>query len=264
MPDGELIKPAIAESSLPASLEDAVGLALKSHPSLQAAQYTSQYTEYDMKAEKAPLYPTVEGELSYMKEEKRDLIGGEVEDGRAVINLNWAFETGGAQLARIKQKKFAHAEAQARLREAQKRVELGARLAWSEYQTALEQFGNQQQRIDLNTKLFDTYKVQFEGTKISLLQLMQGDNQLFTTGLERMNGEYRLLAAKHALLASVGQLQQSLNLVTLAEAAPATPAQIEPAAGEADLAAEAAAIEPSSGKTSQDCNQAECGLLTQP
>ncbi len=270
LPDGELTKPALDEGALPASVEDAVGAALKSHPSLQAAQYTTQSAAYDMKAEKGPLYPSLEGEVSYMKEEKRDLIGGEIEDGRAVVNLNWAFETGGGQIARIRQKKFAHAEAMANEREAQKRVELGARLAWSEYETALEQTKNQQQRADLNTKLFDTYKVQFEGTKISLLQLMQGDNQLFTTGLEKMNGEYRLLAAKHAVLASIGRLQQSLNLVTVAEAAPPAASTIEPAAGgEAEpehddtAAAAAAAIEPSIGEA-PSCNQAECGLLTQP
>ncbi len=268
-PDGEMAKPVEVAGVVPATLEDALGAALKMHPSLQAAAYSSESAAYDVKAEKAPLYPSLEGELSYLKEEKRDLIGGEIEDGRAVVNLNWAFETGGAQLARIREKKAIHSQAVSAAREAQKRVELGVRLAWSEYQTALEQVKNQQQRVDLNNKLFDTYKVQFEGTKISLLQLMQGDNQLFTTGLEKINGEYRLLIAQHALLSSIGQLQQSLGITSVASADQAA-FDIEPAAGEAasnlePTAGEAAAIEPSAGqRAGEPCAQAECGLLTQP
>jgi outer membrane protein, adhesin transport system len=263
----ELTKPVLDETMLPGSLEDALGAALKMHPSLQAAAYSAESAAYDMEAEKAPLYPSLEGELSYMKEEKRDLIGGEIEDGRAVVNLNWMFETGGGQIARIREKKYTHARALSAARETQKQVELGTRLAWSEYQTALEQVANQSQRQELNAKLFDTYKVQFEGAKISLLQLMQGDNQLFTTHLEKINGEYRLLAAKYALLGSMGRLQQAMDLTTLAEAESSgneSVPDIEPAAGETDEsgAEAAAAIEPSAGQ--EACNQAECGLLTQP
>ena len=229
---------------MPATLEEAIELARKQHPLVQGAAYTSQSAAYDVEAEKAPLMPEVEGELSYMKEEKRDLIGGEIEDGRAVINMNWAFETGGGQIARIKRKKFAHAEALSRVREAEKQVELGVRLAWSEYQTAQEQIANQELRQELNAKLFDTYEIQFEGGKISLLQLMQGDNQLFTTCLEKINGKYRLLIAEYALLSSMGRLQEALNLGTVVAAA-SVEAAVEPAAG-------------------TECTDGQCALLTQP
>ena len=242
--DGELSVPAVPEEFMPATLEEAIELARKQHPLVQGAAYTSQSAAYDVEAEKAPLMPEVEGELSYMKEEKRDLIGGEIEDGRAVINMNWAFETGGGQIARIKRKKFAHAEALSRVREAEKQVELGVRLAWSEYQTAQEQIANQELRQELNAKLFDTYEIQFEGGKISLLQLMQGDNQLFTTCLEKINGKYRLLIAEYALLSSMGRLQEALNLGTVVAAA-SVEAAVEPAAG-------------------TECTDGQCALLSQP
>lgn len=247
-PEGELSVPNIQEDMIPPTLEEAIDVARKQHPMVQAAAYTSQSMAYDIEAAKAPLMPEVEGELSYMKEEKRDLIGGEVEDGRALVNLNWNFETGGGQLARIKRKKFEHAEAMSRVREAERQVELGVRLAWSEYETAKEQIANQELRGELNTKLFDTYEVQFEGGKISLLQLMQGDNQLFTTGLEKTNGKYRLLTAQYALLASMGRLQETLGLGQVVAAAPESvpvEANIAPAAGD-------------------ECTEGNCALMTQP
>ena len=182
-----------------------------------AARRALSASAFDIQAEKAPLYPSIDGDVSYLVEEKRDLIGGELEDGRAVVNMNWQFETGGAQLARIKKKKYEHAQAKARAQEMERQVELGVRLAYSEYMTAQKQVANQNKRRELNEKLFSTYKVQFEGGKISPLQLMQGENQLFTTGLEQMNGQYRLLAAQYAILASMGRLQETLGVAELAE-----------------------------------------------
>ncbi len=225
LPDGKLDRPLIPTELIPLDVNAAIERAAKEHPSIKAAEYTTKSATHDVAAEKAPLYPEVEGELSYLTEEKRDLIGGELEDGRAVVHMNWDFETGGAQLARIAKKKQERAEALSRLNETQRQVELGVRLAWSEYEAAKEQVGHQEKRRQLNEKLFDTYKVQFEGAKISLLQLMQGDNQLFTTGLEKLNGQYRLLSSQYAMLSSMGQLQQSLNLVSAV--APAEPADKE-------------------------------------
>jgi adhesin transport system outer membrane protein len=235
LPEGKLERPVVRVEMIPPTVEEAVAAARKYHPTLHAAQYTSKSAAYDVAAEKAPLYPTLEGELSYLTEEKRDLIGGELEDGRAVVHLSWDYETGGAQLARIKRKKFEHAEALSRVHETERQVELGVRLAWSEYKSARDQTENQNKRQSLNKKLFDTYKAQFEGTKISLLQLMQGDNQLFTTGLEKLNGQYRLLASEYAILSSMGRLQQSLNLASVSPApiaaAPVIPVAVEPQAG---------------------------------
>lgn len=220
-PDTSLALPVLAAGQLPSDLDSAVALARGNHPGIKAAEQSSISMTHDAKAEKGVLYPTVEGELSYMTEDKRDLIGGEIEDGRAVVHANWAFDTGGAQLARIKKKNYQQAEALSRLREVEKQIELGVRLAWSEYSAAQEQTQNQAKRRELNEKLFETYKVQFEGAKISLLQLMQGDNLLFTTGLEKMNGEYRLLTAQYALLSSMGKVRDSVGSV----------AGVQPAAG---------------------------------
>lgn len=222
VPGNSLVRPVLAQDILPGDIEGALSWARDHHPAIKAAYHSSQSSAHDAKAEKGSLYPTVEGELSYMAEDKKDLIGGEIEDGRAVIHANWGFDTGGAQLARISKKKYEHAEALSRLRETEKQIDLGVRLAWSEHQAAVEQAKNQQKRRELNEKLFATYKIQFEGAKISLLQLMQGDNQLFTTGLEKMNGEYRALASQYALLSSMGKIRESVLAVP----------SVEPAAGE--------------------------------
>lgn len=218
VPAGELVMPSPRAELILESADEAVAYAKANHPALQSASLMTRSAAFDAKAEKGTLYPDVDGEISYLESEKDDVIGGEVTDGRAVVRLNWELETGGAQLARIEQKKLKEKETASRAQEMERQIERTIRLAYSEYKTALAQADTQERRLSLNEKLFETYNVQFEGARITLLQLMQSDNQLFTAQLEKMNGKFRLLAARYAILAGIGRLKESLN-TSMAQAA---------------------------------------------
>jgi adhesin transport system outer membrane protein len=126
--------------------------------------------------------------------------------------MSWNFSTGGEQFARIRRSKYSHKEAQSRQREIQRQIEQNVKLSYNEYNTSARQLELLKQRQDLNEKLFATYQSQFEGARVNLLQLMQAHNQLFNTNLESVNGHYRYLAAQYGVLASMGQLQNALNV----------------------------------------------------
>ncbi len=211
MPEGEFAAAFPEESSFPADAEEAAAFAKENHPGVKAALLAARSAGYDAQAQKGALHPDLDGELSYMQEEKDDVIGGETTDGRALLRLNWNFETGGAELARIAQKKYRKREAEARLRELQGQTGRGVRLAYAEKETAAQQMKILTEREALNEKLFATYGIQFEGARIRLLQLMQADNQLFTTRLEKMNAEYRALAAGYGILAGMGRLREAMG-----------------------------------------------------
>ncbi len=228
MPGADMDRPVPRLDFIPAASDEAVIYAQSYHPALLSAQMDSVALEHDIDAEKAILFPDLDGELSYLKSDKDDIIGGEIVDAKAVFRLNWSFSTGGAELARIRRKKLEHEEAKAQAREIQRQIEREIRLAYSEQKTAVHQYDLLKKRMALNEKLFETYEAQFEGARISQLQLMQADNQLFNTRLERMNGEYRLLAAQYATLASIGRLQESLSIVP--DVKPKIPPKITPPA----------------------------------
>lgn len=219
LPDESMSPPKPKIDFIPAEMTVALSYAKDHHPSLKSAIYNSKAKSSEIQAERAGLYPDVKGELSYLKSDKEDLLGGELVDSRAVVRMNWDFETGGAQLAKIRKKKYEHYEAQSRMREIERALENQLRLAYADLETAQERLVHQRNRVDLNTKLFDTYQVQFEGARITLLQLMQADNQLFNTKLEKLNGEYAVLASQYNVLANMGRLQESL-ILSSAEAQP--------------------------------------------
>lgn len=196
---------------IPESAEAAASLARDSHPMLRSAFYEAQAAEKSAAAEKGTLYPDVNGEMSYLKTDRDDVIGGEAQDARAVLRMNWDLETGGGQLARIRQQKQHRIEAQSRVQELERTVERDVRRAYAEYQTARSQVVIQDRRVALNSRLFETYKTKFEGARITLLQLMQSDNQLLIARLEKTNAENRALLAQYGILAAMGRLQEALN-----------------------------------------------------
>ena len=190
----------------------AIAKAKAEHPAVISSKLQAEASSYEVDAEKGTLYPDVNGELSYLQSQKDEVIGGDVTDARALVRMSWNFSTGGEQFARIRRSKYSHKEAQSRMQEIQRQIEQNVKLAYNEYNTSARQLELLGQRQELNEKLFATYQSQFEGARVNLLQLMQAHNQLFNTNLESVNGHYRYLAAQYGVLASMGQLQNAMNV----------------------------------------------------
>jgi adhesin transport system outer membrane protein len=211
MPQGGLVKPALNNSDIPLDVNDAVEIARQNHPLMKANQKSLEAAESDIGAEKAGIYPEVDGELSYLKRDQKEDIGGEVVDGRALIKMSWDFETGGAYKARTRRSKAQYSEILSKNQETKLQIEGDLRRAYSEYETAKKQMDLIKKRETVTKELFEAYTTQFEGARVRLLQLMQAENQLFNAQLESITSEYRYYLAHYAILASAGELLQFVD-----------------------------------------------------
>ncbi|MBX2834788.1 MAG: TolC family protein [Micavibrio sp.] len=209
---GEMFVESAPIDRIPEMVEAAIAQAKDAHPAVLAARKEIDSASYEIEAERSAYYPDVDGEVSYFKSDKADLIGGEATDARAIVRVSWDFETGGATRARIKRSKIEQQAAQSRVAELHRSIERGIRFAFAENETAAKQMENQKQRQDLNSKLFETYKTQFEGAMVPLIQVMQADNQLFNARLETMNAQHRYVLSQYGILASLGRLQEALGI----------------------------------------------------
>ncbi len=210
MPDGALEIPQPLSASIPESLEAALAQAQQENPLLQVSDLTAAALEDDVAAEKGTLYPDLNAELSYLKRDQRDEIGGEVIDGKALVRVSWNFSTGGAQLARIDRKKIEHEAALARRQDTLRQIEREVRTAYADLESARAKRENSRERVTLMRGILDNYKAQFEAARIGVLQLMQADNQSFTANLEKLDAEYNALIAEYTLLGAIGTLQDAL------------------------------------------------------
>lgn len=219
MPASFLENPALIDVERLGALDEAKSLAKSNHPALMEAEKALAAADYDVKAQKAVLYPDITGEVSYLESDKEEELGGEVVDGRAIVRLNWSLATGGAEFARIAQTKAGKAQIKAQRREMEREIDRNVRLAFNELEIAQKQLDIANERLQVTQDLFDSYETQFEGARIRLLQLMQSDNQLFTAKLDKVDAEYRLLLAQYSLLAAIGKLQEGINTSAYAVAA---------------------------------------------
>ncbi|MCB1650786.1 MAG: TolC family protein [Alphaproteobacteria bacterium] len=217
LPGSDFALPLPPENMILENVEEAVAQAKEVHPILQEMQFVASASGYGVEAEKAAFYPDVTGELSYLKSNKEEMIGGDVEDRRAIVRMNWSFETGGAAMARVNKKKLERRDALAKIEETQRQVERNVRLAYAEYDTAKKQMDNQAKRLKINEDLSETYETQFEGALVSVLDLMRAQNQLLKTRIEAANSRYRYVLSQYAVLASLGRLQEALGLNEKAE-----------------------------------------------
>lgn len=212
-PDDMMSRPVIDAAALPQDIEEGVNYALQNHPALLSASYTQESLESDVDAARAAFYPDFNGELSYLKRDQRDVIGGEVIDQKAVIRMNWNFSTGGAQMAQVRKAQYQRQESEAQYQDTAQQVEKMVRTAYNDRDTAMRQLGLMRKRAELNRALLGTYEAQFEGGRATLLQLLQTENALFNTELAWLNGQYRFLAAEFSALASMAKLQDVLMIV---------------------------------------------------
>lgn len=194
-------------------LEDvavAVALAKENHPALQSARMDSKAARHDMRAEHARMYPDINGEISYAKTDKDDVIGGESKDARAVIRMSWNFSTGGKELSSVRQKRFEHYEKAAKYNALEREIERDIHQAYANYYTLKRKVTLAIDRVDLNKKLMAAYEAKFEGARIGLLDLMRAESQLFNARLAETDNKYYLLSAEYGVLASLGTLSDVL------------------------------------------------------
>ena len=213
-PEGVLERPVPALDLLPDNPDDALVAAKRTHPAIKAASYTEKALSYDAEAEEQFYFPDVTGELSYLKRDQREEIGGESVDAKAVVRLNWDLSIAGAQVARVRKARHREHESRAQRSETERAIERDIRISYEEMRTAKEQLDIQRDRVKINEDLFETYEAQFEVARINLLQLLQSDNALFNARLGYLNGEFRYLATQFAVLASMGKLQEALDVVS--------------------------------------------------
>jgi len=215
MPKSDLQKLNISIQSINKDVEKAISFAKVNHPLIKLGEKDLEAAGYDVKAEYAGYYPNLDGEVSYLKRDQKEEIGGELIDARALLKMSWEFETGGAQKARTKKMRAQYSEVLAQNRETMRLIEADIRRAYVEYETAKKQMALVKKREEVTKNLFSAYETQFEGARVRLLQLMQAENQLFNAQLDSIIAEYRHMMAQYGVLASTGNLLEYVSSMSL-------------------------------------------------
>ena len=205
--------------SIPETLDEAVDVAVNTHPTLKTAEadVESAYAQHD--TAKSPFYPRVDFELGATANHDIDGVVGTNKDVTAMIRLRYNLLNGGRDSARRAETAHLINQASEIRNNTRRQVEESVRLSWNALQTVNNQMGFFKQHVDSSERSRDAYQQQFNLGQRTLLDLLDSENEVFVSRTSFVNAQYDQLFAMYRILNSMGLLLENLGVAAPEESA---------------------------------------------
>jgi len=212
--------PGHPEKNLPASIDAAIEKAVANHPILKSANADVESANSQHETAKAAYMPRVDFEAAASRNDNVNGIPGKNEDLTAMLRLKYNLFNGGKDVAR--RRETAHLVAQSKdIRDnTYRQVVESMRLSWVAHETIKSQLEFFKQHKDASAKALEAYQLQFNIGQRTLLDLLDSANEMFVANTAYVNAEFDELYAAHRILASLGGLNEYLNVALPKEATP--------------------------------------------
>jgi len=222
---GDLITPQGPKpSNLPNSIDTIIQQAIDNHPLLKAAQADVETARAEHGASKAPNLPHLDAVLSAVNGSDLNGYEGHYENYKAALQLKYNLFHGGSDKAYQDQTAFLVEQAQQTRNHTYNEVVENAKLAWNALITSQSQLAYFKKHRDASILTTEAYYHQFKLGKRTLLDLLNSEDELFSTRIDYVNGQSNLLFSKFRALNANGSLLSYLKIpsptVVLEKASP--------------------------------------------
>ena len=204
--------PATYVEALPASSDEAVGLARTNNPKVKEASADVDTAHAMVDAAKADFYPTIglEGVARYG--EDIDGFRGETKDLQGRVYLRWNVFDGGINRNKYQEMVRRASEARYKLYDVTRNAEEDVRTAWTAMRAQSRITTDLTTQSRVNDDLLLSYRSQFNVGRRSLLDVLDAQNsrynvqvRLETARFSQMFAQYQTLAATNRFLTALHQ-----------------------------------------------------------
>lgn len=209
---GALERVTIPVEKLPGSYRQASEEAVASHPAVRAAELDLEAAIADRDNARSRLGPRITLELGMTQNRDLDGVRGLSADRTAVVRLRQNLYRGGSDDARIRETEARRDEAQAFIDRAKNDVERDVRQAWDNLAADRDRLPQLRLHAQASAEVLEAYKSQFQIGQRSLLDVLNAENELFTSRSNELSGEFSLLTSAFKLLSSMGRLLPALGV----------------------------------------------------
>ena len=221
----ELSLPSGLIGQLPASLQEARQQVRENSPLLRSAEADVQATEQQYEAAKSTFYPQVDAELMQGADNNLDGTRGHVNEWQAMLRMRYNLFAGGSDKANLQAKAYQTNEAMDIRNNALRVLSEEMGLAWNALTNAREQLPIASDYVDYNTRVREAYQKQFSLGERSLLDLLDSENELFTSQRRLADIRFNELFTQYRIKATMGQLLKSQGVVAPLAATPTAEVQ---------------------------------------
>lgn len=197
---------------VPATSEEAVARSLANHPTLKlaAADVNAATAQYD--SARSALYPKLNFEVDRNWNKDIDGVRGKNEDLTAMLRLRYNLYNGGSDTARIRETQHQINEAKSIQNNAHRQAVEAVELSWNAYEILGKQLQFLEQHVNSSTETRDSYLKQFNIGQRSLLDLLDTENEVFSSKNAFIEGKYDHLLAQYRLVNGMGEILDVLQV----------------------------------------------------
>ncbi len=206
----ELVMPMPRPSQLPASADDAVAEALKSHPGLKALAESARALEFDVRAAGATGYPRVSLDLMGTRSENAGGTKGPTGDATAMLTITYNLYRGGAEKATLDATRALLNESRLRQEESGRLVEQGIRVAFNAHDVSQARMPALEDALKSAQDARKQFDDRFEAGDAKLIDLLGVEDQLFQASGGVVSGRTSTTLSHYQILGAMGRLRSSL------------------------------------------------------
>jgi len=197
---------------IPGSADEAVKIAVLNHPILRSALSDVDAAQAQREIARSFFFPRLELEASYSDNKNIDGVVGPNRDRLIMLWIKWNVFRGGFDYNRDKETAEQINEAQEIARNTNRQVEAAVRLAYNAFATARDRLPSLDRYVKASDATRDAYSKQFAIGQRTLLDLLDSENEYFTSRSTYINALFIELSARFRVLNAMGALLTALEI----------------------------------------------------
>ena len=195
-----------------ASLEQALASSQTINPKIKASKADILASDAQTELDKAPFHPMItldaSQEYNWRVQSSDDYNWG----NSLMLNMTWNLFRGGYDWYNVKGDKARARQARQLLNAQLDAIAEETTITWSQLISAKEQARYFADAVDYSTRTRDMYLEQFNVGQRSLLDVLDGENEVYTSAIQLVTAQQNVLAAQHRLLALGGELLSNYKI----------------------------------------------------
>ncbi len=225
LPQG-LSRPQTSDGFLPQTLDEAIDIAVMSHPTLQSAYADIKAREEQRDSAESPFYPIIDLELdkvwendmaSSSRDRESDIPNSsrdfdDWEDLRFLVRLRYNLFEGFKHKARKQETVELIKEAREIRNHTYRQVVESISLSWRFYEAALRKMNFLEERVAFVTSTAELYTKQWNIGERTLLDVLDAQAEQINARKDLINENFGGLFSEYRILAGIGQLVPSFGL----------------------------------------------------
>jgi outer membrane protein, adhesin transport system len=214
---GQLTLPEIADTLLPATLQEAEEAALAAHPQLKSAYADVEARRMQDEVAKSPFMPIIDFEIDKIYEEDTNYSSyydnnREREDLRLFVRMRYNLFNGWHDQARKNETVELINEAREIRNHTHRQVIESIRLSWQAHEAANMRTGYLEQRRQFASATTEAYAKQWNIGQRTLLDVLDAEAERLDAARQLVTAKYDGLYARYRIMNSTGRLVTALQL----------------------------------------------------